>query len=91
MKISPGQRTGNRKLKCTHSQKYLIQAESSLLRVLEVFILRLLPLGLVETKGTTPKYPEVRMFSFKMSSRMFLLQSSPSQFLHVALLLAAEV
>lgn len=31
------------------------------------------------------------MFSCMMSSRMFLLQSSPSQFLHVALFLAAEV
>lgn len=50
-----------------------------------------LPFGFVEAMGTTPKYPEVSTLSCMMSSRMLLLQSSPSQSRHVALLLAAEV
>lgn len=45
-----------------------------------------LPGGLVETIGTTPKYPEVRICSSMMSSRILLVQSSPSQLRHVALL-----
>lgn len=72
------------------SRSYLTGAVSSLLTALEVFIFTLLPLGLVDTTGTTPKYPEVRIFSCKMSSRMLFLQSSPLQFRHVALLLAVE-
>lgn len=75
---------------CTQLKIYIFSI-FILLTALGGFILSLLPWGFVETKGTTPKYPEVRMFSCKMSSRMFLLQSSPSQFLHVALFLAAEV
>lgn len=50
-----------------------------------------LPFGLVETKGTTPKYPEVRTSPSMMSSKMLFLQSSPSQLRHVALPSSAEV
>lgn len=53
--------------------------------------MKALPSGLVETNGTTAKYPEVSIPSFMMSSRMLFLQSSPSQLRHVALLLAAKV
>ncbi len=50
-----------------------------------------LPFGLVETKGTTPKYPEVSIFSSMMSCKMLFVQSSPSQLRHVALLSSAEI
>lgn len=43
------------------------------------------PSGLVAVIGTILKYPEVRIFSSMMSSRMLFLQSS-SQLRHVALL-----
>lgn len=87
--MSAGWTSWKRRLQCT--QWEIFDASIFTLTVLEAFILSLLPLGFVETEGKTPKYPEVRMFSCKMSSRMFLLQSLPSQFLHVALFLAAEV
>ena len=44
-----------------------------------------LPFGLVEKKGTRPKYPEVSIFSSMMFSKMLFVQLSPSQLRQVAL------
>ena len=43
-----------------------------------------LPFGFVETIGTIAKYPDVSIFSCRMSSRILFVQSSPTQFRHVA-------